>query len=200
MVVSVLTWLTDFLTGAILESRKAAKPKGHCQLLLIQPLFSHQGEEVLPSNRLKGMCCWKGLHFHSWINYDGVTFSLELSKCNRTFLGFGGSENWGRYGFKNQEEGKFKKTDFSFSLFGSFYCIACSKASIMKCIMSTSRFQRLKKNGWRITLLSGGQEGMGYFRWKKSGDQIWNEEQHSRVEFILVINLIGQLEFFQKYA
>ena len=35
---------------------------------------------------------------------------------------------------------------------------------------------------------------------KKTGNQIWNEEQHSRVEFILVINLTGELEFFQKYA
>ena len=29
---------------------------------------------------------------------------------------------------------------------------------------------------------------------KKTGTQIWNEEQHSRVEFTLVINLIGELE------
>ena len=66
------------------------------------------------------MCRWIGLHFHSWIDYDRVAFSLELSEWDHTVLGFGGSENSGRYRLKNREERKFKKTDFSFSLFESF--------------------------------------------------------------------------------
>ena len=37
---------------------------------------------------------------------------------------------------------------------------------------------------------------MGYFRYKiikkkKTGDQIWNEEQHSHVEFMLVMKFDG---------
>ena len=24
------------------------------------------------------MCCWMGLHFHDWIDYNGVTVSQEL--------------------------------------------------------------------------------------------------------------------------
>ena len=24
--------------------------------------------------RLMGMCCWMGLHFHDWIDYNGVAF------------------------------------------------------------------------------------------------------------------------------
>ena len=66
------------------------------------------------------MCLWIGLHFLGWIDYDGAAFSLELSEWDHKFLGFGGSENSGRYRLKNREERKFKKTDFSFSLFESF--------------------------------------------------------------------------------
>ena len=45
---------------------------------------------VLPSNRLMGMCCWMGSHFHDWIDYNGVAFSLELLEWGRIFSGFGG--------------------------------------------------------------------------------------------------------------
>ena len=50
-----------------------------------------------------GMCQWMGSHFHGWIDYNGVAFSLELLEWDRTFSGFGGSENSGRYGFKNSK-------------------------------------------------------------------------------------------------
>ena len=56
---------------------------------------------VLPSNKLMGMCGWMGSHFHCWIDHNGVAFLLELLEWGRTFLGFGGSENSGRYRFKN---------------------------------------------------------------------------------------------------
>ena len=35
---------------------------------------------VLPSNGLMGMCCWMGSHFHDWIDYNGVAFSLEANR------------------------------------------------------------------------------------------------------------------------
>ena len=54
------------------------------------------GGGVLPSDRLMGMCRWMGSHFHRWIDYNGVAFLLELLGWNRTFLGFGGSENSSR--------------------------------------------------------------------------------------------------------
>ena len=50
---------------------------------------------VLPSNRLMGMCRWMGSHFHSWIDYNGVAFSLELLEWDDTFSAFGGTENSG---------------------------------------------------------------------------------------------------------
>ena len=34
---------------------------------------------VLPSNRLMGMCSWMGSHFHDWVDYNGVAFSIENS-------------------------------------------------------------------------------------------------------------------------
>ena len=46
---------------------------------------------VLPSKRLLGMCRWMGSHFHNWIDYNGVTFSVELLEWGRT---------WGRRDLK----------------------------------------------------------------------------------------------------
>ena len=48
------------------------------------------GEEVLPYKRLMGMCCWMGSHFHDWIDYNGVAFSIELLEWGRTFSDFWG--------------------------------------------------------------------------------------------------------------
>ena len=35
------------------------------------------GGGVLPYKRLMGMCRWVGLHFHDWIDYNGIAFSIE---------------------------------------------------------------------------------------------------------------------------
>ena len=54
---------------------------------------------VLPCKSLMGMCRWMGLHFHNWIDYNGVTFLVELLEWGRTFLGFLEWENLGKQGF-----------------------------------------------------------------------------------------------------
>ena len=46
------------------------------------------GGGVLPYKRLMGMCRWMGSHFHDWIDYNGVTFLVELLEWGRTFSGF----------------------------------------------------------------------------------------------------------------
>ena len=43
---------------------------------------------LLPYKRLMGMCCWMGSHFHDWIDYNGVAFSIELLEWGRTFSDF----------------------------------------------------------------------------------------------------------------
>ena len=50
-------------------------------------LHSHPGG-LLPYKRLMGMCRWMGLHFHDWIDYNGVTFLVELLEWGRTFSRF----------------------------------------------------------------------------------------------------------------
>ena len=45
---------------------------------------------ALPGNRLMGMCRWMGLHFHEWIDYNGVAFSTEVLEWGRIFSGFWG--------------------------------------------------------------------------------------------------------------
>ena len=44
---------------------------------------------ALPYKRLMGMCRWMGSHFHDWIDYNGVAFSIELLECGCTFSDFG---------------------------------------------------------------------------------------------------------------
>ena len=46
--------------------------------------------EVLPYKRLMGMFRWMESHFHDWIDYNGVAFSIELLEWGRTFSHFGG--------------------------------------------------------------------------------------------------------------
>ena len=62
-----------------------------------------RGGGALPSNRLMGMYRWMGSHFHDWIVYNGVVFSIELLEWGRIFSGF-----WGKnilpsreFGYKN---------------------------------------------------------------------------------------------------
>ena len=39
------------------------------------------------------MCRWMGSHFHDWIDYTGVAFSIELLEWGRTFLDFLGKDS-----------------------------------------------------------------------------------------------------------
>ena len=36
--------------------------------------FRGGGGGVLPHKRLMGMCCWMGLHFLNWSDYNGVAY------------------------------------------------------------------------------------------------------------------------------
>ena len=48
----------------------------------------------MPSDKLTGMCRWTSSHFHDQIDYNGVTFSIELMVRGRSFSGFWGLEIW----------------------------------------------------------------------------------------------------------
>ena len=48
------------------------------------------GGGELPYKRQIGMCRWMGSHFHDWIDYNGVAFSIQLLKWGRTFSDFWG--------------------------------------------------------------------------------------------------------------
>ena len=50
-------------------------PKSPLEVLVdvqLQVKVSERGGEVLPHNRLMGMCCWMGSHFLNWSDYNGV--------------------------------------------------------------------------------------------------------------------------------
>ena len=44
---------------------------------------------ALPYKRLMGMCRWMGSHFHYWIDYIGVAFSV-VTRMGRKFSDFFG--------------------------------------------------------------------------------------------------------------
>ena len=46
------------------------------------------GGGEFPNKRLMGTCRRMGSHFHDWIYYNGVTFSIELLEWGRTFSDF----------------------------------------------------------------------------------------------------------------
>ena len=46
------------------------------------------GGVVLHYESPMGMCRWMGSHFHDWIDYNGVAFSIELLEWGRTFSDF----------------------------------------------------------------------------------------------------------------
>ena len=46
------------------------------------------GRGALSYKRLTGMCRWMGSHFHNWIDYHGVAFSIELLEWGHTFSVF----------------------------------------------------------------------------------------------------------------
>ena len=53
---------------------------------------------MLPYKRLSGMCRWMLSHFHDWIDYNGVTFSIDLLEWGHTFLDFWGEKVLNIYG------------------------------------------------------------------------------------------------------
>ena len=53
---------------------------------------------MLPYKKLMGMCHLMGSHFHDWIDYTGVAFSMELLEWCCAFSDFGGEKVLHIYG------------------------------------------------------------------------------------------------------
>lgn len=47
---------------------------------------------LFPYIRLIEMCCWMGPHFHDWIDYHRLAFSIDLLEWGRTFLDYWGKK------------------------------------------------------------------------------------------------------------
>ena len=59
-----------------------------------------RGGGVLPYKRLMEMCRWMGSHLHDWIDYNGVSFSMELLAWGCTFSDFWGKTVLHIYGLQ----------------------------------------------------------------------------------------------------
>ena len=55
---------------------------------LLRTSLWRQPGGVLPYKRVLGMCRWIGSRFQGWIDYNGVTFLVELLEWDRKFSGF----------------------------------------------------------------------------------------------------------------
>ena len=56
--------------------------------IVLSPGRGGGGGRVIPYKRLMGMCRWMGSHFHDWVDYNGVAFSIELLEWGRRFSDF----------------------------------------------------------------------------------------------------------------
>ena len=56
--------------------------------------ISHSRGGILPYKRLMRMHRWMGSHFHLWIDYNGVAFSMESLEWRRTFSDFWGKKKF----------------------------------------------------------------------------------------------------------
>ena len=65
-------------------------PARNCLMAGLNGAKKPGGGGVLPYKRLIGMCHWMGSHFHDWIDYNGVAFSIELLEWGRKFSDFWG--------------------------------------------------------------------------------------------------------------
>ena len=62
----------------------------HSSNLMFLDLYLTPEGRLLPYRRVMGMCRWMGSHFHDWIDYNRVAFSIELLEWGRTFSDFFG--------------------------------------------------------------------------------------------------------------
>ena len=66
-------------------------PKSPLEVLVdVQLQVKVSGGGVLSYKRILGMCRWMGSHFHDWIDYNGVAFSIDLLEWGRKFSDFWG--------------------------------------------------------------------------------------------------------------
>ena len=83
-------WKKSSFPYPLLSSSSKLVEHGQSDFLLCSLVWcgTPRGGGVLPYKRLMGMCGWIGSHFHDWIDYNGVTFVVELPEWGRTFSGF----------------------------------------------------------------------------------------------------------------
>ena len=54
--------------------------------------------DVLPSNRLMGMCRWMGSHFHDWIDYNGSLGAIRVTRMGSHICGISGVSKFQQVG------------------------------------------------------------------------------------------------------
>ena len=86
-----VTFVADTVTPSSTSSVKSvAAPAKQTMFYPWSVLTDRAPGGLLLSNRLMGMCPWRGSPIHDWIDYNGVAFSIALLEWGCTFSGFGG--------------------------------------------------------------------------------------------------------------
>ena len=57
-------------------------------IIKLKKILEEPRGDVLPYTRLMGMCYWMESHFHNWIDYNGLAFSIDLLEWGHTFSAY----------------------------------------------------------------------------------------------------------------
>ena len=80
-------FFTDVTFGAKYVQRHKVSQAAYESLkkssISVEVQASYAPGGVLPSKWLMGMCHWMGSHFHHWIDYNGVAFSIGANRVTR---------------------------------------------------------------------------------------------------------------------
>ena len=78
---------TEIVVGNLKNAAKAIVQNTVLQVGEVSKMFYEPPKKWV--QRLVGMCSWMGSHFHGWIDYSGVSYSIQLLERVAHFRDFG---------------------------------------------------------------------------------------------------------------
>ena len=78
---------TEIVVGNLKNAAKAIVQNTVLQVGEVSKMFNEPPNKRV--QRLVGMCSWMGSHFHGQIDYNGVSYSIELLERVAHFWDFG---------------------------------------------------------------------------------------------------------------
>ena len=116
-------WCSIFRTEKYFYYHRASNDRSVLsQSLSVSRGYKSFPGEVIPYKGLMGMWRWMGLHFHLWIDYNRVAFSMESLEWGRTFSEFWGKKSSSHLRLANVPQCLYCRWKVKYSLFSIKYC------------------------------------------------------------------------------